>query len=132
MLDISQDSEAEMKTPGERERKDRGEGSELIKGLCCGDKAERQPGEAGLTNPSHSSSPGIWSAHSAHRKLLKLTRFQVISLLFTLSPVTNKTGSSLMLLSGLSEVRLNIRASGLTDIQVENFKDLTVCHNYKY
>lgn len=33
-----------MKTPGERERKEREEGGELIKGLSRRDKAAQQPG----------------------------------------------------------------------------------------
>lgn len=67
-------------------------------------------GEAGLTNPSHSSSPGIWTArsillstHTLTLNLLNLTRFQVISRHFTLAPNASPTSLGCRSLpSGLS------------------------------
>ena len=36
-----------------------------LKAYAAGIRSNGNLGEAGLTNPSHSSSPEIWSAHSA-------------------------------------------------------------------
>lgn len=71
----------------ERER----EAVNSLRAFAAGIRQSRTLGETGLTNPSHSSSPGIWTAHSAPHtlKLLNLTRFQVICLHFTLSPNTS-------------------------------------------
>lgn len=56
---------------------------------AAGIRPSSTPGEAGLTNPSHSSSPEIWATHRDYThtllhtlNLLNLTRFQVTPLDF--------------------------------------------------
>lgn len=74
------------------------EAVESLRAYAAGIRPNGTLGEAGLTNPSHSSSPGIWTAHSTLHSthtltlnLLDLTRFQVISRHFTLAPDTSPT-----------------------------------------
>lgn len=69
-----------------------------LRAYAAGIRPNGTLGEAGLTNPSRSSSPGIWTAHSTllstHTltlNLLNLTRFQVISRHFTLAPNASPT-----------------------------------------
>ena len=80
----------------ERER-DEKEAVNSLRAYAAGIRPSSILGETGLTNPSHSSSCGIWTTHThththtlTHTlKLLNLTRFQVISLHFTLSSNTS-------------------------------------------
>lgn len=58
-------------TRGEREReigkkkKTEKEAVNSLRAYAAGIRPSSTLGETGLTNPSHSSSPGIWTAHSA-------------------------------------------------------------------
>ena len=49
-----------------REEEKRGkEAVNSLRAYAAGIRPSSTLGETGLTNPSHSSSPGIWTAHSA-------------------------------------------------------------------
>lgn len=78
-------------TEREREKKREKEAVNSLKAYAAGIRLNSTLGETELTNLSRSSSPGIWTAHSAPHtlKLLNLTRFQVISLHFTFAPNTS-------------------------------------------
>lgn len=106
------EGKAQIRSMNDKENTTGGEwgGKEAVDSLrayAAGIRPNGTLGEAGLTNPSHGSSPGIWTAHSTLHSthtlalnLLNLTRFQVISRHFTLAP--NASPTSLRCRSGLS------------------------------
>lgn len=63
---------AEIRSMHDKKRKIRGgewggkEAVDSLRAYAAGIRPNGTLGEAGLTNPSHSSSPGIWTAHSTH------------------------------------------------------------------